>query len=501
MVEVVKQFNLKGTNFLKGHMYVCAEDIESQYRSIHGDCLGMSYPIEQVYRPYKGEDLNDKKLMAWRTGGVGDILFINPVLRYLKKKYPTCHLRFASACKESLENVPEVNELYSMPFDAALLKDCDYHLMFQGIIEGQSEESKRTHAVDLFFSYFGIDSTHLPVEDKKPKLFFNQVEMEWLSRTLKNIGITDKDFVVGIQMESSSPLRNYPKEKLKAIVDFLLREENTKIVMIGSDQHTILGQWYKSNKPNVIVATNYNVRQSITLAFRYNLIIAPDSFMVQIAGALDKPLIGLYGPFPSEVRMKYFKNAIGFDPKVACSPCYEHDFRSCIRGFPSPCFSLMAIEDVLQAVDYLKFKSTGSHFNYMGGFLLEPNMVEAEKYMMSADKGLCFFPGYYTHSNIVRVDTNKFVKPDISDLSTQFERDKYPFVVYMREFGPNHISTYQNSRTMVRPGGYFIVYKRDSVEGLHADLQKDIGNSGFVLLYAKFDPTTRETLIISQKPY
>lgn len=65
-----------------------------------------------------------------------------------------------------------------MPFNAKLLNDVDYHLFFQGILERLNEASQKNHVADLFFQYFGIDSTHLPAEDKRPKLFFTKAEME-----------------------------------------------------------------------------------------------------------------------------------------------------------------------------------------------------------------------------------------------------------------------------------------------------------------------------------
>lgn len=499
IVEILKDFENAGVSFKAGKSFVMAEDVEQQFRNIFGGNMGMSYPVEKMYRPYKGEDLTGKKLMSWRTGGLGDVTWVGTVLQYIKKKYPTCTLKFASACKQSLENMPGI-ELYDMPFDAQLLNDADWHLQYQGIIEAGSSESKKTHAVDMFFSYFGIDSTHLPAEDKRLKLYYTQAEMDWMSKTFKDMGVKSDDYVIGVQMETSSPLRNYPKEKLKACVDTLAREPNVKIVMIGSGQHDILAQWYKGGNPNIIEATKFSVRESMVLAVRYNLIMAPDSFMIQIAGALDKPLIGLYGPFPSEVRMKYFKNAVGLDPDVACSPCYKHDFRACIRGFPSPCFTQTSVEEVLQAADYLKFKFTGQHFNFMATLLQVPDLSEAEKYMLSADKGLCFYSGYFTHPNIIRVDPNPFVKADITNLSEEFQREAYPFVLYMNEFTQKSQSVYANSRNMVRPGGYFIVHKRDANEQFFTDIKRDVGGT-FIILYSKFDPVSRQMLIISQRPF
>ena len=500
IVEVTKNFNRAGVNFLTGHSYVMAEDIEGQYRSVAGDCLGMSHPFENTFRKYNGEDLTNKRILVFRTGGIGDIFFLSSVFPYLKRKYPNCFIRVASACKQPLENAPWIDELYDMPFDARLLEDTDYVAFFQGIIESSSDKSKVTHAVDMFYSYFGIDSLQFPADDKRPKIFINDVEQKWVKEECSRLGFLPDDFVIGIQMETSSPLRNYPKEKLKVIIDILAKEDKVKICLIGSPQQNMLGSFLKGNYPNVYIFTNYEVRQSIVLTSRYNIVVASDSFMIQAAGSLDKPLIGIYGPFPSDVRMKYFKNAIGLDTKVVCAPCYKHDFRPCIKGFPSPCFSTIDAEEVLQAIDFQRNKFYGGHFNYIMPLFKQPDFSEIEQYFLSADKGLCFFGANFNHPNMTKVDINKFFKADITDLNHPFEWNKYPFVLYVNNFGYQNGNVYNNCKNFIRPGGYFIVYREDCVDQLYNELQRDVGKS-FTILYSKFDPATKIGTIVGRRPF
>ena len=56
VIECTKSFNRNGFDFQAGHSYVLPEDVESQFRSVAGDCLGMSHPIESIYKKYNGED-------------------------------------------------------------------------------------------------------------------------------------------------------------------------------------------------------------------------------------------------------------------------------------------------------------------------------------------------------------------------------------------------------------------------------------------------------------
>jgi ADP-heptose:LPS heptosyltransferase len=499
VVDCIKDFNRNGFDFKSGHGYVMPDDVEQQFRSVSGDCLGMSRPIETVYKPYKGENLDGKRLFFYRFGGIGDLLFISSIPKYLKRLYPTCFIRAASGSKQPLENNPFIDELLDMPFDVNLLNDVDFTLQFQGIIELSNDKSKKTPAVDMFFSYFGIDSTHIPAEEKKPQIVINAEELKWVEQECKNIGISEKDLVIGIQMESSAPLRNYPKESLKIIVDILAREDNVKVVLIGSQQQALMGNYLKGDNPNIINAINYDVRKSIVMANRYNIVIAPDSFMIQVAGAMDKPLIGLYGPFPSELRMKYFRNAIALEPKTACTPCFKHDFQWCIKGAPSPCFSLITPEEVLEAADYLRHKHYGNHFKYMEKILKEPDFSEIETYLMSADKGLCFFGGYYKHPNMIHVDTNKYVGADIDDLNNPFERNFYPFVMFMNRFDHEGGSLYNNTKGMVRPGGYFISVRKDCIDQMFDEIKKDLGKT-FTLVYSKLS-IDRVGVVIGKRPF
>jgi hypothetical protein len=101
---------------------------------------------------------------------------------------------------------------------------------------------------------------------------------------------------------------------------------------------------------------------------------------------------------------------------------------------------------------------------------------------------------------MIRVDTNHFAKPDITDLSTEFKRENYPFVLYMNEFSQNRLSVYHGTKNMVRPGGHFLVYKETATEQLFSELKQDIGKS-FTLLYANYNPVEKTCLFAGKKNY
>jgi hypothetical protein len=120
--------------------------------------------------------------------------------------------------------------------------------------------------------------------------------------------------------------------------------------------------------------------------------------------------------------------------------------------------------------------------------------------MLGADRGLCFFSGYYKHPNAITVDPNPFAKAEISNLSSDFKREVFSFVLYMNNFSPNHQSVYQNSKNMVRPGGYFIAYLDNGNEQFFNEIKRDIGTA-FIIMFSKYDPVNRHMIVVGKKNY
>ena len=85
-----------GFSVKEGHEYCVTS---SMYRMVNKQSP-LFYPSERTfadtYKPYHGEDLTGKTLLMWREGGIGDLLFIRPILVHLKKKYPTAKILFAT---------------------------------------------------------------------------------------------------------------------------------------------------------------------------------------------------------------------------------------------------------------------------------------------------------------------------------------------------------------------------------------------------------------------
>lgn len=372
ILDIKKTFNHKKITYLGSHKYVMSDDIAEELGSIYHESIGIRYQLEIYHKQYKGEDLTDKNLLVYRRGGLGDMLFIEPSIRALKDKYPSCKISVATQRGEPLLNNPAIYKIYDYPFDLEIMQANDYHLYYSDILEGGMDIAKTMSAVDIFSKVSCIKLT-----DTKPKIYLDKLEIDCAKNTFKNLGITNKDYVVMIQLESSSLIRNIPVNKLRVIVDKLANDINVKILLVGnSPQQSNYAHLYKGSHKNVIPCTTYTARQIIALSNESSILIAPDSFLIQIFGALNKPMVGVYNAFSSSLRMSQFKNAIGLDVMVACSPCHMYT-QSCLKGNPPPCFSQIKPDDILSALDYLRFKLTDTHFNFYDKLKPNPKALNA----------------------------------------------------------------------------------------------------------------------------
>ena len=102
--------------------------------------------FKNIYRPYNGQDLTNKTILVTRQGGIGDLLFIQPNLIYLKEKYPSCTIKFA--CGPQYQSMIEewdcIDEILDLPFpvDEMFTFNSDYQLVFEGVIERCKEASE-----------------------------------------------------------------------------------------------------------------------------------------------------------------------------------------------------------------------------------------------------------------------------------------------------------------------------------------------------------------------
>lgn len=305
--------------------------------------------FKNVYRPYTGQDLNNKTLLVSRTGGIGDLLFIQPNLRYLKQKYPTCKIIFS--CGPQYQSMVAtwdcIDEIIDLPFSSTYLISADYHAFFEGVIE-RCKLAEKVNAYHLFSKWLNLN---LPSEQLVPKQEAKPELVEECKKWLEEQGLEEKQFLV-VQIRASSPIRT-PSLKLWKKVLNVVTEYGYKIVITDTPRvSSVIDSLIKSlDKPDHVfnfASVSQSLDYSIALCSLSMGGFSTDSALIHIMASLDLPAVGIYGPFPGHIRLSTYPKAVWIDVEKECAPCFLHGHKPCPKAGSqkaSPCYENLNIDE------------------------------------------------------------------------------------------------------------------------------------------------------------
>jgi len=306
-----------------------------------------------AYRPYTGQPLDGKTILVFRTGGIGDLLFIKPNLDYLKSKYD-CKIKFACGpqYQAMVENWDCIDELLDLPFEAKHLHQSDYHLLFEGVIE-RCKEAETVNAYNLFSKWLGLD---LPDEKLVPRQEPKLKMIEECMDRLNKWNLQDDSFIL-MQLRASSPIRT-PRPEFWANVINSLTEKGHNIVLTDNPRQTenidkFIEGLERQDKVFNFCQYSKSLDYSIAITKFAKMTLTTDSAFSHIAASLNVPCFGIFGPFPGYIRLKTYPMAAWVDAPKECAPCYIHSHEPCPKagtdGF-SPCYDNIDIPDLVNKI-------------------------------------------------------------------------------------------------------------------------------------------------------
>ena len=312
--------------------------------------------FKNVYRPYQGESLEDKTLFVSRTGGIGDLCFIQPNLVHLKKIYPSCTIRFACGpqYQAMIENWDCIDEIYDLPTNYSVFASSDYHAIFEGVIE-RCKEAEETNAYELFTRWLNLN---LDIKDLIPKQSAIPEIVDECREILKEWNLLDEPFFV-TQIRASSPIRT-PSYKFWVNVFDKLTSKGYKIIVADSpyQKDNIQSFIRETTRPEMMfnfTEKSKNLQYLIAMVSLAKMTISTDSALIHLAQSLDIPSFGLYGPFPGSIRLSTYHNVDWIDAKRDCAPCFIHSLSPCPQAISgsSPCYDNINLDEVIIKVERL----------------------------------------------------------------------------------------------------------------------------------------------------
>ncbi len=274
-----------------------------------------------------------------RLGGIGDVVMTTVALRGLKEKFPKCHITYATseygyghALFDVLQHNPYIDNLMSC--GDFVENRFDYWADVTEIdIIVETSNPVPIERIDIYCSYLGVAPT-----SKIPYYKVTEEEKTWAKDYLK---WTDK--IVFLNPASNADRRNVPRDTLTNLVTLLVKDGYKVIIAHHND---ILPYEHPSVKRFI----NGEIRKATALMNEADVVVTHDTGTLHLAGAIKKPIVGLFGNIHPDARASYYepKKIIWNQDSCEFSPCM---YKACDKDFK--CMKSISIGQIYKAIGEL----------------------------------------------------------------------------------------------------------------------------------------------------
>lgn len=257
-------------------------------------------------------DWNGKTLMFVRSGGFGDLLFLTPIFREIKRRWPEAIIKVACFSKyaEILTLNPHVSAMGAYPLPIEEWNAAEGRFWLEGTIE---KGPVGRHAVDVLANRIGI-----AVTDRRMEYFYSQREADAALAAYPRGEKRRRR--VGVQVHASAENRTYPFDLLRKVLD-ILYSRGWEIMLFGDASRV---RQLPMNVEGLHVVAGRTFREATAVLATCDVVLAPDSSFCHIAGALEIPTVALYGSFDAATRTAHHASVFALQGQAGCAPCSHH---------------------------------------------------------------------------------------------------------------------------------------------------------------------------------
>lgn len=341
---------LEGPGMIAGRTYLL-DDQWADELAAGGHCQRMEPLTDQHPGINSVPDNTIGSILILRAGGFGDLLFLSPSLADLRRRFPRLTITVATHdhTREALRH-PDLRDIQLTRYPVDVTQP---HALDRWDIITSAEKiaspSMTYDAAAYFAHHLGLISDEAllstgltPRQPRTPVAFSlkplyapdpDDVAQAWLAFPRH-----DDRPRIGIQTESSVKNRTYPVDLTADLIKRLI-DDGADVYTFGypSPKTVSLPHFY----PLQCLPEPPSFTQSCAILATMDAVIAPDSALCHIAGALDIPTIALYGPFHWSQRTAHMPSVRALQGSAACSPCQWHLSRGQHYPPDQPCAQLV----------------------------------------------------------------------------------------------------------------------------------------------------------------
>lgn len=330
-------------------------------------------------------------ILVIAKGGIGDVLWVLPFIKELKKQNEKANIMV-------LTDDRAYPLWLNFPYIICAAKDDLWNV--QSLFDASDEIYDFGGMVTIYKNMEQLDPVERPFEmagmkkpttrkDMRPHIVLTAQEGKDCIKTLEKYNVNiNKDKIVTIATESSTPNRDWPLSFVYALACMLASEGYKVVLLSAKKEHKDIfflncpcgwmapihmpappeklsftcptckieqEENLQEKRANIInLAGQTNLRQYFGMIALSDLFIGPNSSGIVISTALETPTIGLFGNFKPTGRTKFYDKFSYIKGRSDCKECEEH-WTECPKGHPAPCMRSITPEMVLdEAIEMIK---------------------------------------------------------------------------------------------------------------------------------------------------
>jgi heptosyltransferase-2 len=309
-----------------------------------------------------------KKILLITLSNIGDVILTLPALDSLKADFPQSHITVLASerAKDIFADNPSVDkfiiynkrtgfkeklklfrDLIKNNFDLVVdLKDSFLGFILKAYSKHPCltkipKEIRHMKARHLYLAGYKSDNP-LP----KSSFYIGANDAEYITRLLKDGGISNKDNFIVISAGARSHTKRWPKEKFAELIFKLQEEFGVKVVLVGDKEDAPINKYInESLKGSCLdLGAKTNLRELASLLSKASLVISNDSATMHIASYLDIPVVAIFGITDDSKYGPWSKKSSIVKKEIHCRPCKK---AQCKLG-TLDCLRLIKVEDVLR---------------------------------------------------------------------------------------------------------------------------------------------------------
>jgi ADP-heptose:LPS heptosyltransferase len=285
------------------------------------------------------EAAGEGTLLIVRGGGLGDLLLLTPALREIKQLYPTVRLHVACSATNLrvLQHNPYLDGV-STRSGAYDLAPYDFLVDLEAYVERHADSATTKRSL-LFAQGLGLSA--LP--DERLDYTVETCDRTWATQVLRPLRKGRRP-VIAVQAHGSNPSRHPAVTNTQAVIA-AMRKQGWSVV--------VLGGWAPQDGwgADLDLSGETNVAQAGGVIAVADAFFGMDSGLTHLANAIGKPVVALYGPVDSMLRVAGQPHCQTLTEwqKFCDTPCDDTRLARCREG--PKCLNAIRTVDIIAALE------------------------------------------------------------------------------------------------------------------------------------------------------